>query len=156
MISSPPHHAQRLPALSAREWSDPTRCSPKARRQTVGGKTLYEALALLHVEALTERIEGIENRLRGRSIVVPIQSLEPWPYDVIRPVQAVVQEEEGAFVASFFDANINASGESQLDAIEMLKDMLASSFRLLLAKESTLGEEPRRQLAVLKGFIRVR
>jgi hypothetical protein len=87
---------------------------------------------------------------------VPIQSLEPCPYDIIRPIQAVVQEEDGVFVASFFDANINASGESQLDAVEMLKEMLASTFRLLLAKESALGKGPQRQLAVLRQFIQVR
>ncbi len=111
---------------------------------------------MLKLEALSERIEAIEEQLRRRPVIVPIQSLDPRPYDVIRPIQAVVQEEEGAFVASFFDANINASGESQLEAVDMLKDILASSFRLLAAKESALGQEPRRQLAVLRGFIQAR
>ena len=90
-----------------------------------------------------------------RRDTVPIQSLEPWPLDVIRPIYVVLQEDDGAFVASFIDANINASGESQLEAVEMLKDMLASSFRLFLAKEAILGKEPRRQLAVLRQFIRI-
>lgn len=109
------------------------------------------------IAALSAEVEGLKAGALGpRSVIVPIQSLEPWPYEVIRPIQAVVQEEDGAFMASFFDANINASGESQLDALEMLKSMLASSFRLLTAKESILGDEPRRQLAVLREFIRVR
>ena len=58
-------------------------------------------------------------------------------------------------MASFVDANMNASGETQLDAIEMLKDVIASSFRLFLSKPAVLGEEPKRQLAVLRHFVRM-
>ena len=59
---------------------------------------------------------------------------------MVRQILAVVQKEDGVFVASFVDANINGSGESQLDAVEMLKDMVASTFRLLSKKEDVLGE----------------
>ena len=60
---------------------------------------------------------------------------------MVRPILAVVQKEDGVFVASFVDANINASGESQLDAVEMLQNMVASTFRLLSKKyKDVLGE----------------
>jgi hypothetical protein len=87
------------------------------------------------------RIETFERELRG--------SLE-----LYRPISAVVQQEDETFVASFLDANINASGESQLDAVEELKEAIVARFLLFSSKEAVLGEEPRRQLAVLRQFIR--
>jgi hypothetical protein len=90
------------------------------------------------------------------SNAVLIQNLRPSSLEIIQPIPAVVQEEDGMFIASFVEANINASGEGHLDAIEMLKDMIASSFRLLVRKESVLGKEPRRQLAVLRRFMKER
>ncbi len=105
--------------------------------------------------AVLERLQALEEQLRRRSVIVPIQSLEPSPVGVTQAILAVVREEDGAFIASFVDANINASGETQLDAVEMLKDVIASSFQLFVGKESVLGEEPKRQLAVLRHFLRM-
>jgi predicted RNase H-like HicB family nuclease len=104
---------------------------------------------------LLQRVEVLEEQIRRRSVIVPIQDLAPARVEVIQPILAIIQEEDGAFVASFVDANINASGESQLDAVEMLKDVIASSFQLFLKKEGVLGDEPRRQLAVLRHFVRI-
>ncbi len=114
---------------------------------------LPDEMQELLAEELLSRIDRKPDR---GSVIVPIQSLAPLPFEVVRPILAVVQEEEGAFVASFFDANINASGESQLEAVEMLKHMIASSFQLFSGNESVLGETPRGQLAVLGKFIRAR
>ena len=117
--------------------------TPRAR---IGGtgKTLSEAMVLLELNEVRERVEVLEEQANQRSAIVPIQSLDPLAVEVIQPVLAVVQQEDGVFVASFVDANINASGESQLDAVEMLKDIIASSFQLFLNKEPVLGEEPKR------------
>jgi hypothetical protein len=106
-------------------------------------------------DLLQKRVEVLEEQMQRRSVIVPIQNLEPSRVEVIQPILAVVQEDEGAFVASFVDANMNASGESQLEAIEMLKDVIASSFRLYVSKEAILGDEPKRQLAVLRHFVRM-
>jgi hypothetical protein len=108
------------------------------------------------LDEVVGRVNVLEQRIHQRSVVIPIQSLEPAPVDVVAPILAVVQEEDGAFVASFVDANMNASGETQLDAMEMLKDVIASSFQLFLSKEQVLGEESKRQLAVLRHFVRLR
>ena len=105
---------------------------------------------------ILQRVEALEQRINHRSVIVPIQDLEPSPVEVKQPIFAVVQEEDGVFVASFVDANMNASGETQLDAVEMLKDVIASSFRLFSNREAILGEEPRRQLAVLRHFVGMR
>jgi len=107
------------------------------------------------LEMLSDRIRVLEDRADQRSVIVPIQSLEPGPVEVTQPILAVVYEEDGVFVASFADANINASGESQLEAVEMLKDVLASSFRVFIENEAVLGREPQRQLTVLRRFLRI-
>ena len=50
------------------------------------------------------------------------------------------------FVATFYDANINASGDTREDAVENLKDVLVNTFR----RYSELGEN---QLGVALGKI---
>lgn len=120
----------------------------------IGTKTLNEAKLMLGISALENRIEQIEER--ARSIIIPIQSLSPNQYEIIKPILAVVREDEGAFVATFFDANINSSGETQNEAVEMLKDSIASSFRVFQEQEAVLGDIPKRQFAVLQQFVRAK
>ncbi len=104
---------------------------------------------------ILQRVEVLERQIQRRSVIVPIQDLAPANVQVIKPILAVVQEDDEAFVVSFVDANLNASGETQLEAIEMLKDVIASSFQILVGKEAILGDEPKRQLAVLRHFVRM-
>jgi len=118
--------------------------------------SLPESVLQMQLNEVQGRVDVLEQRIRRQAVVIPIQSLEPSPVDVVAPILAVVQEDDGVFVASFVDANINASGETQLDAMEMLKDVIASTFQVFLSKEDFLGEEPKRQLAVLRHFVRMR
>ena len=113
-------------------------------------------MELLQMSEVLQRVENLEQRINQRSVIVPIQDLEPSQVKIKQPIFAVVQEDDGVFVASFVDANMNASGETQLDAVEMLKDVIAASFQLFLNKESILGVEPKRQLAVLRCFVEMR
>lgn len=124
------------------------------RRGSVGNRSLSDAIRDLSIYTLMDRVAKLEDQVNRRSVIVPIQALEPATLTVTQPIFSVVQEEDGMFVASFFDANINASGESQLDAVEMLKDMIVSTFRLLIKREAVLGEGPQQQLAVLRQFVR--
>jgi predicted RNase H-like HicB family nuclease len=113
-------------------------------------------MALEQISEVLQRVDALEQRINQRSVIVPIQDLGPSPVEVKQPIFAVVQEEDGVFVASFVDANMNASGETQLEAVKMLKDVIASSFQLFVNKETVLGEEPQRQLAVLRRFVGMR
>ncbi len=85
---------------------------------------------------------------------VPIRSLDSPSVTIINAIPAQIEIEDGVFVASFVEANINASGETKDEAIEMLKDMVAWTYQLLCQKESALGQQPQRQLAVLRRFVR--
>ena len=88
--------------------------------------------------------------------IVPVDSFAPQAIESLRTIHAVVTFEDGAYVAAFVDANINGSGDSPLEAVEMLKEMIASAFLFYEQNEAQLGSEPQRQLAVLREFIKRR
>ena len=59
-------------------------------------------------------------------------------------------------MASFADANINTSGETQQEAYANLRELILDVLDSLTAlPESKLGPGPRRQLAVLREFVDV-
>ncbi|MEX0679355.1 MAG: hypothetical protein WD063_19925 [Pirellulales bacterium] len=96
----------------------------------------------------------LDSERSSEGSVIVIASLTPAPLEVLKPIPVTVLPDDGAFVASFFDANVNASGDTALDAFEAIKDVIGSRYRLLVKHEKELGVEPKRQLAVLREFIR--
>jgi hypothetical protein len=89
------------------------------------------------------------------TFLVPIETMDPEPFALRRPVSVVVQASEERYTASLFDANINASGETAQDAVANLKDlMVALLIRLRKEPKERLGKGPARQLAVLEGLLR--
>lgn len=95
----------------------------------------------------------LADAVNQRSVIIPIQTLTPRSVTLASPILAVVQPEDGVFVASFVDANLNASGDTQQEAVEMLKDVITQTYRILAKNEAALGSEPARQLTVLREFI---
>ncbi len=101
------------------------------------------------LRAEVERIQG--------AIIVPINSFAPEPFDVVGPIQAVVRPVGDGYVASVFDANISASGDTEQDAIDGLKDVMLMALESLESEPAErLGVEAKRQLAVLQASIRRR
>jgi predicted RNase H-like HicB family nuclease len=88
----------------------------------------------------------------ARSFIVPIQALDPGPVQLIKPFDAVIEPAGDEYTAAFYDANIHASGETVGEAIRNLKSTIISIFTRF-SRESRLGPEPTRQLAVLRQFI---
>lgn len=89
------------------------------------------------------------------SAVVPITTFAPEPFEVLLPMSVVIQSLGDEHLATFFDANINASGETQEEAFANLKDVLLGTFQMLeRMDESKLGPGPRHQRAVLTECIR--
>ena len=89
----------------------------------------------------------------GFPLIVPISTFAPEPFEIIKPFSVVVQPVEGSFVATLFDANIGASGETPEDAVQNLKDIVLNALVVLEEREHQLGREPKRQLAVLRSLI---
>lgn len=111
------------------------------------------------------RIEGLERELlllkqrvskleRSSPVCVPIETFAPEPYELVKPFNVVLQSRDDEYIASFFDANLSASGATEVEAIQNLKDIILGVFDCLLEHdEAELGPEPSRQLLVLKTFI---
>ena len=89
----------------------------------------------------------------GESLLVPITTLAPEPFDLHRPIQVVVRPAGEEYVATFFDANISMSGDTEEEAISNLRELIVDVFEELEADEANLGPEPSRQLAVLRTFM---
>jgi hypothetical protein len=123
--------------------------TPKAAPKESAPKDRFKNLER-EVTALKQHCQKLRD---GQSIVVPITTLDPEPFELSKEIMVVVQPDDDSFVATFFDANINASGNTQVDAVANLKDMLVSLFDIL-EKEKNLGKGPAHQLAILRGLVR--
>jgi hypothetical protein len=89
------------------------------------------------------------------SFLVPIETFDPEPFELRRPVSVVVRPSGDSYLASLFDANINACGETAQDAVANLRDLILALFiRLRKEPKERLGKVPARQLAVLEGLLR--
>ncbi len=90
------------------------------------------------------------------SLVVPITTLDPEPFDLLRDIPVVVQPTDDGFLATFFDANIGMTGDTREEAVANLRLLLADVFDELEKEEAQLGPPLVRQLAVLRGFMKRR
>ncbi len=119
------------------------------------------------LDDLCERVAGLESKVEQvlkklgelgalrRSFLVPIESLEPEPYHILRPFTAVVMESEGEFEAAVFDLGIFASGDTEEEALANLKETLVDTFdRLNGLPDTRLGKGPLRQKTLLNKRIR--
>ena len=85
--------------------------------------------------------------------VVPITTLEPELFDLIREIPVVVSPDEDGYLATFSDANIGMTGDTREEAVANLRLLLVDMFEDLEVQESRLGPHPQRQLATLRAFI---
>jgi len=104
------------------------------------------------IASLKERVAAVEAQ---KPLIVPVESLAPEPYEVIRPFHVILQPAGDEYLATFFDASISATGGTQREAVENLKDLVVTAFNMLTRhKQSELGPGPLHQINVLKQFIR--
>lgn len=110
-------------------------------------ETLQREVALLK-----ERCTVLE---RLSPVLVPIESLAPEPYEVVKPLHAVVRFQNDGCIASVFDANLSASGDTPTEAVFNLKDIITGTFEVLFQMdENELGPGPLQQRKVLEEFVR--
>ncbi len=101
---------------------------------------------------LKNRVAHLEEE---RSMTVPIQSLAAEPFELVKPISVVVRKQGDQYIATFFDANLSASGDNDVEAVSNLKDIIVGAMEILEQHElSQLGPEPRHQLEVLSGFLK--
>lgn len=84
-----------------------------------------------------------------------ISNFEPEPYDAKIQIPIVIRPAGEAYEASFFDANIHASGDTEEEALRNLKALILDVFDDLSSlKPEEMGPEPARQHRVLNHYIR--
>ena len=117
------------------------------------------ATASRDIALLTQRIAELEEV--PESIVVPITTFAPEPFEIIQPLLVLVEpvmgdlEEDCEYLATFVDAEVGASGDTVAEAVSCLKDRVIAKFDMLERMPSTrLGKGPKHQLAVLQSVIR--
>jgi hypothetical protein len=75
------------------------------------------------------------------------------PLKVLKPFEITIEPVENAFVASFLEANINASGDSKDEALDNLVSMIRDLYHLFADEINRLGPEPARQYSVLRNHL---
>jgi predicted RNase H-like HicB family nuclease len=116
--------------------------------------------ASIEIEDLKKKLDGLEQRLRKLelrrpNLLVPINTFAPEPYELAAPLFVTVEIEDDQFMATFFDANISAAGDTEEEAIDNLKSLILDTLESLSVEDpKLLGPEPVRQLAALRGFLR--
>ncbi len=112
------------------------------------------------LNALEARIRELEAKLAEavtrECLVVPIISFVPEPFECLKEIKVVVQQvDDEEFTATFFEANVNAGGCHQQEAVANLKNLLLRRLEFLSAQPpEKLGKPLKKQLAVLQEFIR--
>jgi predicted RNase H-like HicB family nuclease len=84
--------------------------------------------------------------------VLQIHTFAPEPYTVKKPIPIVVRSQDGEFLASFLDANVSASGETEQEAFEGTKTLMLDMLGQL-QRQPKLGPKLAHRLAVLQEFI---
>lgn len=125
----------------------------------VGFDVNTELLRGSNVRRVETRAQSLEEESaslkRGTACLVTIQFLEARRYELVKPLTITVRRCDDTYVASFFDANVHASGDVVYEAVENLKDVLTTTFEALSdLRENELGPGPRRSLNALREFIR--
>jgi hypothetical protein len=86
---------------------------------------------------------------------VPMTTLEPGRYELTRDIPVLLQPSDDGFTATFFDANIGSSGDTEEEAFDNLRTLIIDTFELLESTQpEKLGREPSRRLALLRSLIR--
>jgi hypothetical protein len=106
-------------------------------------------------EKLTAILEQLHNVAGFRAFSVQLETLAPEPYRLIRPISVLVEGNGEDFTASFLQANISGSGETEADALESLRDAIVSTYEALSdVPDDDLGPLPIRQKNTLMATVR--
>jgi predicted RNase H-like HicB family nuclease len=104
------------------------------------------------MNTLEHDISVLKERLAAgcQSIIAPVESFDPDPYELDRSIKVLVIPDDGSWVATLIDTNINASGETVQEAVANLKETMIDLYEMLNERKDELGRHPARQFAFLK------
>jgi hypothetical protein len=111
------------------------------------------------IRTLTNEVTMLKGEIQRlhklRTYVVPLTTLTPSPFQMIQQIPVTIEGDGEDFTATFVEANVSASGETEADAIANFKDSLLSSYEILEGMPSNeLGSLPARQWAILQDVVK--
>ena len=111
------------------------------------------------IDTLTHEVSGlrceIQRLQQSRVYVVPLTTLAPSPFQMVQQIPVTIEGDGEDFTATFVEANVSASGETEADAIANFKDSLLSSYELLESlPPNQLGPLPTRQWDILQDVVK--
>jgi hypothetical protein len=111
------------------------------------------------IRGLTSEVEALKGEIqqlrKARTFVLPLTSLAPQPFQMTLQIPVTIEGDGEDFTATFMEANLSASGETEADAIANFKDTLVSSYKILEEMNpNKLGPLPSRQWAILKSVVK--
>jgi hypothetical protein len=109
----------------------------------------------LRLQQLQKEVRLLKQQLHdARTCSTVIASLAPEPFVLNKSIPVLIRHEGDSYVATFVEANINASGDTLPNAVDNLKDVLVALFqRLSQEPKASLGKRPTKQLAILQEFL---
>ena len=109
----------------------------------------------LRLQQLQEEVQSLKRQPQDdRTFSVIIASLTPEPFALKRDIPVLIRHDDDSYIATFVDANINASGDTLHGAVDNLKDLLVALFqRLSQEPKRSLGKQLLKQLAILQEFV---
>ncbi len=85
---------------------------------------------------------------------VPITALPTTGLKLPRDIPIVIEPVDDGFVATFFDANLSMSGDTQEEAFSNVRGLIIDIFSDLASEPAgRLGPGPKMQLQALRSFI---
>jgi hypothetical protein len=114
---------------------------------------LWSCVHTLATEVAELKAE-IQQLCKTKTFVVPLTTLAPRSLRMLQPIPVTIEGDGEQFTATFTEANVSASGETEADAIANFKDSLLSSYEVLShMPASKLGPLPSRQWTVLQSVV---
>jgi hypothetical protein len=93
---------------------------------------------------------------RGYPRQVLLENLRNLQYEVVHPLPVVLEEDEGQYVATWYDADLFGYGDSEQEALEDLCETIVSLYEVLKRESAAqgLGDPLARQWAFLQKVVR--
>jgi hypothetical protein len=112
-----------------------------------------------NIRNLTKEMDELKDEIRQlcktRTFVVPLTTLSTGSLQITQQIPVTIEGDGEEFTATFTEANISASGDTEADAIANFKDSLVSSFEALEGlRIEELGPLPARQWRILTTVVK--
>ncbi len=131
-------------------------------QRSIGRGTYWERITANILTELNKKLSSLEKQMTELATAVQntskicnatIYELNSSKYNLSMPVQIVLEEDQQETVARIPELNLYASGDTDSEAINELKEEVVNLYEELLSSDKTLGPLPKSWLYTLKRLL---